>query len=181
MAEILPQLPATNDESLAQLQEQLDRAIDRLSAWQASEGRVHGSADAIARLAKRAVRHESVVAALKAPKLWTEIPVAAQLNTTDGPVVIEGIIDLLYLDHDDRLVIVDYKSDAVANDAEAQARMEHYQWQGASYAAAVERAAGKKVKDVQFLFVRRDQARSIPNLPDLLERLPQVIAAQSRH
>ncbi len=180
MAEILPQLPATDDVSLAQLQEQLDAAIERLAGWQAREGGVHSSADAIARLSKRAVRHESVVAALKAPKLWPEIPVAAQLDTPDGPVVIEGIIDLLYLDHDDRLVIVDYKSDAVANDAEEQAKMEHYQWQGASYAVAVERAAGKKVKDVQFLFVRRDQARSIPNLPELLERLPQVVSERSQ-
>ena len=180
MAEILPQLPATGDEALAQLQEQLDRAIDRLAGWQASEGGVHGSAAEIARLAKRAVRHESVAAALKAPKLWPEIPVAARLDTPHGPVVVEGIIDLLYLDHDDRLVIVDYKSDAVANDAEVQAKMEHYQWQGASYAAAVERATGKKVKDVQFLFVRRDQARSISNLPDLLERLPQMVSEQSR-
>ncbi len=175
--EILPQLPATDDLSLAQLHEQLDRAIDRLAVWQASEGGVHGSAGDIARLAKRAVRHECVMAALKAPKLWPEIPVAAQLDTRNGPVVIEGIIDLLYLDHDDRLVIVDYKSDDVRDDAAVQGKMEHYQWQGASYAAAVERAAGKKVKDVQFLFVRRDQARSIPNLPELLERLPQVIAA----
>ena len=177
--EILPQLPATDDVSLAQLHEQLDRAIDRLAAWQASEGGVHGSADAIARLAKRAVRHECVMAALKAPKLWPEIPVAAQLDTPNGPVVIEGIIDLLYLDHDDRLVIVDYKSDDVRDDAAVQARMEHYQWQGASYAAAVERAAGKKVKDVQFLFVRRDQARSIPNLPDLMERLPHMVSGRS--
>ena len=75
---------------------------------------------------------------------------------------------------------MDYKSDAVANDAAVQAKMEHYVWQGASYAAAVEKAAGRKVKDVQFLFVRRDQARSITNLPDLLERLPQVVSAQSR-
>ncbi len=179
MAETLPQLPAADGESLAQLQEQLDRAIDRLAGWQASQGGVHGSAGAIARLAKRAVRHEAVAAALKAPQLWPEIPVAAQLDTPNGPVVIEGIIDLLYLDHDDRLVIVDYKSDAVADDAAEQARMEHYQWQGASYAAAAQRATGKKVKDVQFLFVRRDRVRSIPNLPDLLERLPQMVSGQS--
>ena len=179
MAETLPQLPAADGESLAQLQEQLDRAIDRLAPWQAGQGGVHGSAGAIARLAKRAVRHEAVAAALKAPQLWPEIPVAAQLDTPNGPVVIEGIIDLLYLDHDDRLVIVDYKSDAVADDATEQARMEHYQWQGASYAAAAQRATGKKVKDVQFLFVRRDRVRSIPNLPDLLERLPQMVSGQS--
>ncbi len=37
----------------------------------------------------------------------------------------------------------------------------------------------QKVKDVQFLFVRREQARSIPNLPELLNRLPQLISPQS--
>ena len=175
--EILPQLPATDDVSLAQLHEQLDAAIERLAGWQADENGVRGSAGEISEMAKRAVRNECVMAALRARRLWPEIPVAARLDTPNGPVVIEGIIDLLYLDHDDRLVIVDYKSDDVRDDAAVQGRMEHYQWQGASYAAAVERAAGKKVKDVQFLFVRRDQARSIPNLPELLEQLPQVIAA----
>ena len=130
-------------------------------------------------MAKRAVRHESVVAALRASRLWPEIPAAAQLDTPGGPVVVEGIIDLLYLDYDDQLVIVDYKPDDVADDAAVHAKMEQYQWQGASYAAAVERAAGKKVKDVQFLFVRREQARSIPNLPELLNRLPQLISPQS--
>ncbi len=176
VAEVLPRLPAADDASLAQLQEQLDRAIDRLAGWQAGQGGVRGSAGDIARMAKRAVRHEAVGAALKAPKLWPEIPVAAQLDTPHGPVIIEGIIDLLYLDHDDRLVIVDYKSDAVADDAAVQARMEHYQWQGASYAAAVQRAAGKEVKDVQFLFVRPDRVRSIPDLPNLLDRLPNLVS-----
>ena len=180
VGEILP-LPAPGDRSLDELLTKLDNAIDRLSGWQASESGVHGSAGEIAGYAKRAVRHESVVAALKAPKLWPEIPVAAQLDTPNGPVVIEGIIDLLYLDHDDQLVIVDYKSDAVANDAEVQAKMAHYRWQGASYAAAVEKAAGRKVKEVQFLFVRRDQAQSIPNLTDLLERLPRMVSVQSHH
>ena len=154
MAEIAPQLPAADDGELEGLTAQLDAAIDRLAEWQAREGGVHDSATNIARLAKRAVRNTSVTAALRAKRLWPEIPVAARLDTPDGPVVIEGIIDLLYLDHDDRLVIVDYKSDAVANDADMQTKMEHYRWQGASYAAAVERAAAREVKDVQLLFVR---------------------------
>ena len=179
VGEVLTQLPVADDGALDELLTQLDADIDRLAGWQAREGGVHGSAGDIARLAKGAVRHESVVAALRAPKLWPEIPVAARLDTPAGPVVIEGIIDLLYLDHDGQLVIVDYKSDAVASDADVQAKMERYQWQGASYAAAVERAAGKKVKDVQFLFVRREQAVSIPNLPELLERLPHLVSERA--
>ena len=175
MAEIASQLPA-DDESLAALHEELDAAIDRLAAWQGSENGVHGSAADIAVMAKGAVRHASIVAALQAPKLWPEIPVAAQLDTLNGPVVIEGIIDLLYLDNDNHLVIVDYKSDMVDDEAAVQAKMDYYQWQGAAYAAAVERAACRRVRDVQFLFVRREEARSIPNLPELLKRLPEMIA-----
>ena len=74
-------------------------------------------------------------------------------------MVIEGIIDLLYLDHDGQMVILDYKSDRVDTDAAVQDKMDYYRWQGAAYAAAVESATGKTVKDVQFLFVRRDEAR----------------------
>ena len=179
MGEIMPQLRVTHTPSLDDLLEQLAATIDRLAEWQADENGVSDSAGDVAEMAKRAVRHECVVAALQAKNLWPEIPVAAQLDTPNGPVVIEGIIDLLYQDHDDRLVIVDYKSDAVANDAEVQAKMERYKWQGASYAAAVERVAGRKVRDVQFLFLRREQAVSIPNLPELVQRLPQMVSRQA--
>ena len=181
MGEILPRLPAEGDEALADVHAQLDSAIDRLAGWQAKEGGIRGSADTIARYAKRAVRHQTVVAALRAPKLWPEIPVAARLDTPNGPVVIEGIIDLLYLDHDDQLVIVDYKSDAVDDDAAVQAKMNHYKWQGASYAAAVQLAANRNVKDVQFLFVRREQSQSIADLPDLLADLGAMVSEHFRN
>ena len=176
VGEILPRLPVADDRSLDELLAQLESAIDRLAVWQAGEGGVHGSAGAIARLAKRAVRHESVVAALRAKQLWPEIPVAARIGTAIDSVVIEGIIDLLYLDHDGQLVILDYKSDDVPDDAAVSARMSYYQWQGAAYAYAVERATQKRVKAVQFLFVQRDRAYPIANLRELMEQLPQVIA-----
>ena len=179
MGEIMPKLPAADEQGALELLEQLTNTIDRLARWQADENGVRESSSEIARMAKRALHNQSVVAALQAPKLWPEIPVAAQLDTPKGSVVIEGIIDLLYLDHDEQLVIVDYKSDAVTDDADVQAKMEHYQWQGASYAAAVERAADRRVKDVQFLFVRKDQAVSIPNLPELLTHLGSMLSERS--
>ena len=57
-------------------------------------------------------------------------------------MVIEGIIDLLYQDTDGQLVILDYKSDQVLNEADVRERLNHYRMQGAVYAAAVERATG---------------------------------------
>jgi len=102
--------------------------------------------------------------------------VAAPIDTPRGSIVVEGIIDLLYLGGDDQLVIVDYKSDDVRDEEHLRAKMDYYQWQGAAYAAAVQRATGKRVKDVQFLFVRRDQAVSIANLRELMDRLEHMIA-----
>ena len=175
VAAVRSDLPVAGDGSLASLYDRLDAEIDRLSGWRADEAGVASSASEIARLAKGAVRHEAMAAALKAKRLWPEIPVAAPLVVARGVVIVEGIIDLLYLDDDGELVILDYKSDTVADDADLQARMERYRWQGASYAAAVEGATGNRVKDVQFLFVRPNRLATIANLSDLIDRLPEHI------
>ena len=173
---ILPQLSLSDDQPPDALLDQLDAVIDSLAPREAGNEGVPGQSTAITREAKRAVRHSAVIAAFRAPKLWPEIPVAAPIDTPRGPIVVEGIIDLLYLDNDDQLVIVDYKSDDVRDEEHIRAKMVYYQWQGAAYAAAVQRATGKTVKDVQFLFVQRDQAISITNLRELMDRLEHMIA-----
>jgi ATP-dependent helicase/nuclease subunit A len=155
----------------------LDPGIDQLAQECAKDYGVSASAGDIARLADRALRSSAVVAGLMAPQLWSEIPVAASIDTPRGPIVMEGIIDLLYRDNDDQLVILDYKSDRVDSDAAVEEKLDHYRLQGAAYAAAVERATGDSVKTVQFLFVRRsDGLREIDNLRYLIEELPQIVA-----
>ena len=112
----------------------------------------------ITELAKKTVRNERVRTALQAERLWPEIPVAAEIETDGGKVVIEGIIDLLYVDPTDgQLVVLDYKSD------ESPATQKCSRgWTATSGRArlclCVEKATGKTVKDVQFLFVRHDRA-----------------------
>jgi ATP-dependent exoDNAse (exonuclease V) beta subunit len=68
---------------------------------------------------------------------------------TDGETVapppvgfVSGSIDLLYLDEDDRPVVADYKTDAVAGDDELAARAAAYAPQGEVYARAVADALG---------------------------------------
>ena len=152
----------------------LDAAIGRLAPRNADDNGVGDRVAGIMELAQKAIRNEWVLDALQADRLWPEIPVAAEIKTPRGKVAIEGIIDLLYLDgRDDRLVILDYKSDQVSSDREIREKMEFYQWQGAAYAYAVEKATRKTVKDVRFLFVRREQAESIPNLRKLMDQLPE--------
>ena len=152
----------------------LDGVIERLAPRIAEDDGAGDRVEQVVALAQKAIRNEWVLAALRAERLWPEIPVAAEITTPRGEVAIEGIIDLLYLDdRDDQLVILDYKSDQVSSDREVREKMEHYQWQGAAYAYAVEKATRKTVKDVRFLFVHRDRAESIPNLRELMDRLPE--------
>ena len=146
----------------------------------AAHGVTHSRVE-IAGLARQALRNPAIKAALESPRLWSEIPVAAEIETRDGSVVIEGILDLLYQDSDDDLVVVDYKSDYIPDDATLSAKMERYRWQGAAYAAAVGKASGRRVKDVQLLFVRRDEALSIGDLDMLTARLPHIVTNRRDH
>ena len=75
------------------------------------------------------------------------------------------------------LVVVDYKSDDVS-ESEVDALLERYQWQGTAYAASLESATGKTVKEVQFLFVRLDDPlHRVANLRELMAELPGRIPA----
>ncbi len=174
--DILPRLPLPADQPPDALLDQLDASIDRLAPQEAASEGVPDRSTAVTLEAKRAVRNPAVIAAFRASKLWSEIPVAAPIDTPKGQIVLEGIIDLLYLDDDDQLVVVDYKSDDVRDEEHVRAKLDYYQWQGAAYAAAVQRATGKTVKDVQFLFVRRDQAVSIHNLREMMDELSHRVA-----
>ena len=174
---ISDRLPLADDAAVDDVLAELDPGIEHLAQESAKDYGVLDSAEDIARLANRALRSSAVVAGLRAPRLWSEIPVAATIDTPRGPIVMEGIIDLLYRDHDGQLVILDYKSDRVDSEAAVEVKLDHYRLQGAAYAAAVERATGDSVKAVQFLFVRRsDGLREIDNLRELIEGLPQTLA-----
>ena len=131
----------------------------------------------IARLALRALHHPAVIAGLRAPRLWPEIPVAARVGNAPDSVVLEGIIDLLYEDDAGELVILDYKSDRVADSAAISAKMDNYKWQGAAYAAAIERAAGQTVKSVQFLFIRADAVQTVDNWRELAQQIDALTRA----
>ena len=170
-------LPLPEDVLVDDLLAGLDPAIQQSARQHAKDQGVSASSDDVARLTNRALRSPAVVAGMRAPRLWPEIPVAASIDTPRGPVVIEGIIDLLYQDDDGQLVILDYKSDRVEDNAAADAKLEHYRMQGVAYAAAVERATGNTVKAVQFLFVQlQDGLKEIENLRDSIDGIAQTIA-----
>ena len=176
---MLPELPLSPGQSVDALLTEWQDRIERQAAAQADNNGIapHRRGELVS-LTHTALRSPDVAAALRAPRLWPEIPVSAPIDTPQGPVVIEGIIDLLYQDDAGQLVILDYKSDDIT-EADLETRLPHYRQQGAAYAAAVARATGKTVRAVRFLFVRLDTVRSVPNLPDHIARLPDQIAARA--
>ena len=168
-------LPLSGDSSADDMVSEMRGEIERLAEVHASAYGISSSVGELIELSDGALRHPVVVSAIQAPRLWSEIPVAAQVETSGGPVVVEGIIDLLYEERDGSLVIVDYKSDHISGPRGLSDKVDLYRWQGAAYAAAVEKATGRSVEDVKLLFVRADEARSIPDLRQLVDRLPEVV------
>ena len=97
---------------------------------------------------------------------WREVWVGAALSDR----IVEGYIDLVYK-QGERLVVVDWKTDYIANEAELQAKMASYRIQGASYVAAVESATGLQVARMIFVFLGNETA-----LECELEDLPGAVA-----
>ncbi|MCU0303457.1 MAG: UvrD-helicase domain-containing protein [Thermoanaerobaculales bacterium] len=81
------------------------------------------------------------MSALAARVVARELDVVALPPTDDGTSVVGGAVDLVYTDPDDgRLVVADYKTDAVERDDEIAERCERYRPQLAVYASALQTA-----------------------------------------
>jgi ATP-dependent exoDNAse (exonuclease V) beta subunit len=110
---------------------------DTAAAQAAAEG-VLGYEETIVALA-RAALDSTVVRRACARSFWRETYVATPLPG----ITLEGYVDLIYRD-DDGLVVVDYKTDAVAAE-ELERRLGAYRVQAAAYALAVSEATGERV------------------------------------
>ena len=143
--------------------------IDHTARAQAAAEGIPGRWAEVARLARVAVESQ-IVQRATASRFWREAPVAIPVG--DG--VLEGFGDLMF-EEDGGLVLVDYKTDAVdsVNIDEALSR---YQLQGGAYALAVENATGIPVKEVVFLFLHANTARSLTDIPDLAARAAAAAA-----
>ena len=88
-------------------------------------------------------------------------------GVTDGNEagIIEGFIDLLF-EEEDGLVVVDYKTDAIEAEATGDL-VNRYRVQGGAYTLALERATGKSVKEVVFLFLQPQREEAITDVATL--------------
>jgi ATP-dependent helicase/nuclease subunit A len=97
-----------------------------------------------------------------------ELYVAAPI----GERVVEGYVDLL-VETPGGLVVIDYETDTVASEAEVDAKLDHYELQGAAYAVALEATTGARVAECRFVFCRPRGAieRSVDDLDAARQRV----------
>jgi ATP-dependent exoDNAse (exonuclease V) beta subunit len=111
-----------------------------------------GHASEITRRVEAALASRTVAEAARG-RFWQEVFVTAPLD--DG-LVLEGFIDLLYETPEGRLVVVDFKTDAIADSGVVEQKTGYYRLQGASYAWCAQQATGMEVERVVFQFLTRD-------------------------
>ena len=137
--------------------------VDRARNQAVAEGIPHLGAE-IASLAQVAVNSPVVRKAVASGRLWREVPVAAPI----GNGFLHGFIDLMFEAPGGGLVIVDYKTDSVENEADreqiARQAVERYRLQGGAYAQAVSQVTGKKVEEMVFLYLKPSLEISLPDL-----------------
>ncbi|MDE0802658.1 MAG: UvrD-helicase domain-containing protein [Acidimicrobiales bacterium] len=164
----------------ADLADEAGADLDSLATWQAQVEGVVGSVEEITAKARSASTSALVRRAVRG-RWWREVHVGAPIEAITGSApkgsvdLFEGFVDLLFEDGAG-LVVVDYKTDAVPDDAAVRAALERYAPQGAAYAVAVEAATGRSVSEVHFLFLRGTEAIDAV-VPDLETAKEQVRAA----
>ena len=142
--------------------------IDEVSQAQAAAEGIAQRQTEIARLVRSAVDSDVVKRAVESDNLWREVPVGVPI--ADG--VLEGFIDLLF-EEEDGLVVVDYKTDSLDSEETTDA-IQRYRLQGGAYALAIQRATGKRVKEIVFLFLRPRREEVLSDIPGLMKDAEQA-------
>jgi ATP-dependent exoDNAse (exonuclease V) beta subunit len=146
--------------------------IDAAASAQAAAEGIADREGEVARMVRSALAAPSVRAAVASGRYWRELYAS---GAVDG-VTIEGFIDLLY-ESPEGLVVVDYKTDVMAEGAGADQGAERYRLQGAAYVLALEQALGRPVVKCVFVFAQPREAleRHINDLPRALDEVRDAL------
>ena len=135
--------------------------IPAFAAAQAAAEGVIGLERTIDRLARSALQ-APIVAQGQAGQHWRELFVATQISGT----VVEGYIDLLVRHPERGLVVVDYKTDQIADGPERAQRLARYGIQLAAYALALEELLGESIAAGVLVMCRTSGAAEQVDIPE---------------
>ena len=97
-----------------------------------------------------------------AKEIYKEMPFYTYVNTkeiynteNEENILVQGIIDLYYIDENDNIILVDYKTDYVKDEKEL---VEKYKIQLEFYAKALEEALGKKISETYIYSIYVEKA-----------------------
>ena len=108
----------------------------------------------LATMARSALAAEPVARAARLPH-WLELPVSAVRDLPEtGPIIVEGVADLVYREEDGSLVIVDFKTDQGVSETSVDA----YWTQLNAYADLIAEASGHVVSALYLVFCRAHPA-----------------------
>ena len=95
--------------------------------------------------------------AARSPLLWKEVPLVYRHRED----LVEASVDLVF-EEDGELVIVDFKTDAIKDEAALEEKVRHYTTQGIIYGIGLEAITQKKIKEVILLFLSARTEKSVP-------------------
>jgi ATP-dependent helicase/nuclease subunit A len=155
-------------ELVHQCMEQLDfRAGEQqnLTAITARFFTSSGAASAAEELIRRFVRSEDGGRLRNAREMYRELPVKALL----GEVVLNGVIDVLYLDDQNSWTILDFKTGSEQVEAESH-EPSGYEFQMLLYAFLVKEAIGVAPEKALIHFLRSGASRQVSTTAEAIER-----------
>lgn len=81
--------------------------------------------------------------------------VVSEAENSKKNILVQGIIDLYYIDKNDNLILIDFKTDYISNESNAKEKiLEKYKVQLEIYKTALEQALGRKVKKTALCLVK---------------------------
>ena len=101
------------------------------------------------------LRSPLIERARRATRVWRELP----LWFPDGAQLVEGVVDLVF-EEDGQLVVVDYKTDAIAPD-QALAQAAHHAPQLQLYGRGLAQALGRPVRERLVVFTALARAVAV--------------------
>lgn len=134
--------------------------VDRAVSAAVVEFKIETQKSTVLKMVNNALQSETISKAMQC-KHYKETYIGLPILTSQGRrVLLEGFVDLL-IETDDGLIIVDFKTTGLTDEADFEGLTEDYEPQGLAYAYGVGVLTGKRIVDVVFLILNNNGWREI--------------------